>query len=204
MVNLWDGRQFTARVVARDTRRDLAALRIQSSALPAARPGPAVRPGEMVVAVGNPLGFVGALSIGTVQSVGPRWIQSRLQLAPGNSGGPLANSRGEVVGINTAVAAGLGLSSPIAAVADFLAQGPSPALGVTLRPVPGGLEILALDPDGAAARASLRVGDILLESLEKLSQRLDARPDTIQIRFSRPGSRAAREVSVAFPRQALR
>ena len=77
---------------------------MEASGLPAATPGDsnALRVGELVIAVGNPLGFIGAASTGVVHRVENRsWVVSQLRLAPGNSGGPLANARGEVVGINT-------------------------------------------------------------------------------------------------------
>jgi len=118
-VELWDGRQFDARVAARDPRRDLAAVRVQADALEvameAAMPGDseALRPGELVLAVGNPMGFQGAVSTGVVHSIGrlpgmgsEPWIRADVRLAPGNSGGPLANAQGQVVGINTAIVNG--------------------------------------------------------------------------------------------------
>src|SRR5580700_10470024 len=98
-VTLWDGREFTADVSARDSRRDLAALRISATNLSVAVPAHSalVRPGEVAIAVGNPLGFLGAMTMGVIQSVAPlrglgsrTWVQSDVRLAPGNSGGPLA------------------------------------------------------------------------------------------------------------------
>ncbi len=72
-VELWDGRVFPATLDSRDDRRDLAALRINTFGLPAASPGDssALRTGELVMAVGNPLGFVGALTTGVVHAIGP-------------------------------------------------------------------------------------------------------------------------------------
>ena len=174
-VVLWDGRRFPARTTARDGLRDLAALRIphERTASPpnldldAATPGDsdALRPGELVIAIGNPLGFTGALSTGIVHSAGAlpnmgrqKWIRADVRLAPGNSGGPLADSQGRVVGINTAVVNGLGVAVPANAAVDFLKRGPRRTLGVTLRPVSSGLLILDVQPEGAAATASLRVG----------------------------------------------
>jgi serine protease Do len=101
-VELWDGRGFEAEVTARDACRDLAALRIHAQQLPAASPGDstALRAGELVVAVGNPLGFIGALTTGVVHAVGPvrglgrqTWVQAAVRLAPGNSGGPWPTRR---------------------------------------------------------------------------------------------------------------
>src|SRR5260370_16855334 len=99
-VQLCDGREFEATVTARDLHRDLASLRINASGLPAATPADSaqIRPGELVIAVGNPLGFVGALTTGVVHAVGPirgfgaqSCVQVGVRLAPGNSGGPLAH-----------------------------------------------------------------------------------------------------------------
>src|ERR1044071_1727977 len=178
---LWDGRRLPARLHSRDIRRDLAVLQVGETGLPAATPGDsdALRPGELVIAVGSPLGFSGALSTGVVHSVGAqpgmgpqRWVRADVQLAPGNSGGPLANARGEVIGINTAIAHGLALAVPAREVARFVKDGPRPSLGVVLRPIREGLLVLEIDPKGAAANASLRQGDVLTGSFADLSQAL--------------------------------
>src|SRR5216684_3955965 len=72
-IQLWDGREFDATLVSRDTRRDLAELRVNAANLPAATPADSsqVRPGELAIAIGNPLGFVGALTTGVIHAVGP-------------------------------------------------------------------------------------------------------------------------------------
>jgi serine protease Do len=127
---LSDGRVFDAELVRWDLRRDLAALRIAASGLSAARVGDAetLRVGEMVFAVGNPLGLTGALAAGMIHAIGPRhesrarWIQADLRLAPGNSGGPLADARGSVVGVNTMIADGLALAVPSGTVERFLCE----------------------------------------------------------------------------------
>lgn len=209
-VELWDGRRFDAKVSARDARRDLAALRIAAEGLEHATTGDSslLRAGELVIAVGHPLGFTGAVSTGVVHSIGAlpemggqRWICADVRLAPGNSGGPLANARGEVVGINTAIVNGLGLAVPVATVVDFLKRGGRPALGVALRPAPPGLIILAVEPGGAAAAASLRAGDILLYSFDQLSEALDSGEEVLRLRFLRRG-RQVREVSVRLSARA--
>lgn len=210
-VELWDGRRFDARVAARDPRRDLAALRIPASSLEAVSPGDptALRPGDLVLAIGNPLGFAGALSTGVVHSIGPlpgmgrrRWILATVRLAPGNSGGPLADAQGRVVGINTAIVNGLGVASPVSAATDFLERGPRPALGVTLRPLPLGLLILELEPGGAAAGASLLPGDLLLSSLDELNDALDSGQEVLRLRFLRGGREQVREVSIQLSTRA--
>jgi serine protease Do len=179
-VQLWDGREFNATVTARDPRRDLAALRIPANSLPAATPADSsrLRAGELAIAIGNPMGFVGALTTGVIHAIGPvrglgfqSWVQASVRLAPGNSGGPLAGASGRVIGINTMVAGRLALAIPSNAVRDFLAAGPSHSwLGVAVHPVklPSltgqtfGLVLLEVDEGSPAALASLMAGDILL------------------------------------------
>jgi serine protease Do len=178
-VQLWDGSALPARLLSRDPRRDLAVLQVQASNLPAApfADSDRLRVGELVIAIGNPLGFVGALTTGVVHAIGrirglgaSKWIQSDAQLAPGNSGGPLADARGQVVGMNTMVAGGLGLAIPSNSIARLLAGGPArPALGVVVRPVPLsiqgrrqlGMLVLEVLKDSAAELASIMTGDIL-------------------------------------------
>lgn len=204
-VELWDGRRFDAPVVARDPRCDLATLRIPAEGLEAATPGDSgsLRPGELVMAIGNPLGFAGALSMGVVHSIGALpgvgrqpWIRADVRLAPGNSGGPLANAQGQVVGINTAIVNGLGVAVPVSIAADFFRRGGRPQLGVTLRPLPFGLMILEVEPAGAAAASSLRVGDVLLCSFDELSDALDSGDDVVRLRFLRGNREQVREVFV--------
>ncbi|HSY31691.1 MAG TPA: trypsin-like peptidase domain-containing protein [Verrucomicrobiae bacterium] len=179
-VKLWDGRTLDAAVTSRDLARDLAALLASASGLPAATLADSskARVGELVLAVGNPLGFVGALSTGIIHAAGSvhglgmsSWLQADVKLAPGNSGGPLANAQGQVLGINTMVAGGLALAIPSNDLARFLANGPSHSvLGVEVRPVRMvvrdenriGLLVMAVTPGGPANMASLMIGDILI------------------------------------------
>ena len=204
-VELWDGRSLAARVVSRDARRDLALLRIAATNLEPAATGDsaALRPGELVMAIGSPLGFAGALSRGMVHSIGPiegmgpqPWIRAGVRLAPGNSGGPLANARGQVIGINTAIVNGLGVAIPSNAAADFVERGPRPALGVTLQPVPLGLLLLEIEAAGAAAAASLKAGDILLMSLAELHAALDSGEEVVKLRFLRGAEPDSRRLPV--------
>jgi serine protease Do len=81
-----------------------------------------LRPGQIVVALGHPFGLPKSLAFGIVHQVssGNRWIRADVRLAPGNSGGPLANAAGEVIGINTLIAGGLAHAIPVARAQRFL------------------------------------------------------------------------------------
>src|ERR1700737_663044 len=199
-LQLWDGREFHATVASRDPHQDLAVLRIDATTPPAALVADSsqVRPGELVIAIGNPLGFVGALTTGVIHAVGPLrrlgsepWVQADVRLAPGNSGGPLADARGRVIRINTMVAGRLALAVPSNAVTNFLAADPIDAwLGVIVAPVrvprPGsraktfGLALLEVEPGSPAANASLLPGDILLGTDEKSFASLDDLSSALQ------------------------
>ena len=129
-----DGRHLDFEVVGRDVLSDLAVIRVSGGNLPAAILGDAddLRVGQLVVAIGNPLGFEGSLSAGIVSALGRSFatrssghvrfvenvIQTDAALHPGNSGGALSDSAGRVVGVNTAIVGpgigqGLGLAVPV-------------------------------------------------------------------------------------------
>jgi serine protease Do len=179
-----DGRKHAARVERRDAGRDLAALRLEAPGdvrglVPATvRDSQSVVPGELAIAAGNPLGFVGAVTAGLVHRCNARWVIADVRLAPGNSGGPLADAQGRVVGINSMVANGLALAVPSAAVAAFL-EAPAAAtvprrLGVALRRVRvgGGTEALLIvgsEPGSVAERSGLLLGDVVLDALPQLA-----------------------------------
>jgi serine protease Do len=123
-IDFHDGRRLRAALVARDEDLDLAALRVDGmgNALAAApvRGSASLKPGEFVVAVGNPHGIPGAVAAGLVHRCNARWVISDVKLSPGNSGGPLVDASGRVVGINSMIARGLALSVPSDAVVAFL------------------------------------------------------------------------------------
>jgi len=208
----------------RDPRRDLAQLRIDAANLPAASAADSseLRPGELVIAIGNPMGFVGALATGVIHAVGPlrglgfqSWVQADVRLAPGNSGGPLANAQGRIVGINTMVAGRLALAIPSNSVRDFLAAGPASGwLGVTVQSVAiprsssaektFGLVVLEIEPASPADLASLLPGDILLgaddqpfRSIEDLARALEGSgPRVLRVEFFRGDYARVRRVAV--------
>ncbi len=221
-VQLWDGREFVGTVTARDPRRDLVSLRINASDLPAATPAGSaqLRPGELAIAIGNPMGFLGALTTGVIHAIGPVrglgsqiWVQASVRLAPGNSGGPLADAGGRVIGINTMVAGRLALAIPSNVVRHFLAVGPGDTwLGVTVRPVrvprfgghTFGLILLEVETGSPAAQASLMAGDILIgteekpfRSIEDLSDAIDgAGVRLLRLEFLRGSYSRVRRVTV--------
>jgi serine protease Do len=120
-----DGRIVEAELVNRDLRRDLAALRINAAgSLPAqVRDASTMRTGELVLALGNPFGIQSALTIGVLaerRAAGDLLLRADIRLAPGNSGGPLADAEGRVIGINSMVVNGSGIAISTEAVTNFL------------------------------------------------------------------------------------
>ena len=192
-VELSDGRTFDAVVTARDPRRDLAALKIEASGLPAldAADSNNLQVGQLVLAVGNPLGMVGAMTAGVVHAIGVAdeeatlpgqdlpsgvsrrqdWVQADVQLAPGNSGGPLTDAAGRVIGINSMISGGLALAVPSNEVQTFLRRsGDRPRLGVVTQPVAvhtsngrlPGLVVLETEAGSPADVAGIITGDVLI------------------------------------------
>ncbi len=208
-VRLVDGRAFTARVVGADPHTDLAVLQIPESGLPAATLGDSskLRVGQLVIAIGNPLGFAATVTAGVVSALGrtlrsetgrliENVIQTDAALNPGNSGGPLVNVRGEVVGINTAVIAGsqgLCFAIPVNTAkwvaAQLIRYGRvrRAYLGIAASTVPvdrglvvyhhldaaTAVRVMEVQPGSAADRAGLRPGDLLVELQGRPVRNLD-------------------------------
>jgi S1-C subfamily serine protease len=235
-----DGAELPFRVVGRDPLSDLAVVRTSGGS---PRPAPfgdaaRLRVGQLVVAIGNPLGFAGSVTAGVVSALGrslaardgrasrlvENVIQTDAALNPGNSGGALADSRGRVVGINTAVAGiGLGLAVPIDASTRRILEslivdgrvrraflgivGGTRPLGEALASRLGrqrGLEVVqVMDPSPAAA-AGLRVGDVVveldgvpIEGVADLQRRLigDAVGRRVDVRVERSGELRSMSIS---------
>ncbi len=134
-VILPDERELPARVLARDERRDLAALVVDAGDLPTVQLGDSksLQPGQWVVAVGHPWGIQGAISAGIVIGLGPAWpdghergrdyVLVSLHLRPGHSGGPLVDTEGRLVGINTMInGPDVGVAVPVDEVKAFLRE----------------------------------------------------------------------------------
>ncbi len=191
-----DGREFPFEIVGTDPLSDLAVFRLPGEGLAPAELGDArtLRVGQLVVAIGNPLGFAGSVTAGVVSALGralpvrpgrivDNVIQTDAALNPGNSGGALADGRGRVVGINTAVAGiGLGLAVPIddvtqRIVASLMTEGRVRraflGIGGGGRPLPPrlanqlgrsrGVEVVEVVPGSPAARAGVRSEDLVVE-----------------------------------------
>jgi len=204
-----EGDRLDAELVGDDPHTDLALLRLSARDLPFAELGDSdsLRVGQLVIAMGNPLGFRSTVSTGVVSAtgramrgVGGRLIENIVQhtapLNPGNSGGPLVDTRGRVVGVNTAIIAmaqGLGFAVPSNTaywvVGELLTHGKVRRrwLGITGTTVglPRALareldlvadeavEIMDLDPRGPAAKAGVHRGDIVVAAAGRVTTTVD-------------------------------
>jgi len=213
-VRFSDGRVVSAKVAARDRQLDLALLEADARDFAAAPIGDSdkLRTGELVLAVGSPYGHAGAVAVGIVHAVTDRrWVAADLRLAPGNSGGPLANAMGDVVGINAMVAYGVALAVPSNIVERFVARGgrPAPRLGVTVEPVNTegfGLLVVEIEPVSPAERAGLQVGDVLtgaggrpFQAPFDLALALEVDGSAVRLNLLRGGRTASCDVSFDLP-----
>lgn len=197
-VSLSDGRRLPATLIGEDPDTDLAVIRGSASDLPALKLGDSqhIRVGQLAIAIGNPLGFDATVTAGVVSALGRSLrsrtgrlmddiIQTDAALNPGNSGGPLVTSRGEVIGVNTAIISGAqGLCFAIAAntaqyvVGRLIRDGRirrsyigvagqnAPIARQIVRfyglPVSTGVLVATVEPDSPAAKSLLREGDIII------------------------------------------
>jgi S1-C subfamily serine protease len=198
-VSMPDGRKFEAELIGDDPETDLAVVRIDGHHLPFATLGDssALQVGQLVVAIGNPYGFQYTVTAGVVSAMGRSFrsatgrlidnvIQTDAALNPGNSGGPLVNSRSQVIGVNTAVilpAQGLCFAIPSNTASFVAAQLIQSGrirrsyIGLGTQDVPlqrrvvryhhlpldGGVLAVHVEPDSPASRAGIAEGDILVE-----------------------------------------
>lgn len=195
-VRLSDKRKFAGRVVGKDPKTDLAVIKIDVNGdLPVARLGDSdkVRIGQWAIAIGNPFGLDHSVTVGIISAIGRSdvgiatyedFIQTDASINPGNSGGPLANIYGEVIGINTAIAAagqGIGFAIPINMAKDVMDKLINQGrvirgwLGITIQELTEDLatqfEVEAekgvlvghVMKDSPAERGGLKTGDIIIE-----------------------------------------
>ncbi|MGI6114410.1 MAG: S1C family serine protease, partial [Mahellales bacterium] len=191
------GKQVEAQLIGQDSRTDLAVLKVKAEGLTAAKLGDSdkIRPGELAVAIGNPLGhqLAGSVTVGVISAVGRtlqvdgktlNLIQTDAAINPGNSGGALVNKKGEVIGINTLKQAavgveGIGFAIPINDAKPIIKQLidygyiSRPGIGIwgseiteqaaKEYKVPVGILIRRVVVDGAAAKAGIVPGDIIIK-----------------------------------------
>jgi serine protease Do len=223
-VALSDGRELPAKILGVDPRTDLAALRVEATNLPHAPLGDsdALQVGDIVLAFGNPFGLGGTVTMGIVSAIGrgnlgladyEDFIQTDAAINPGNSGGALVNTRGEVIGINTAIFSrsggyqGIGFAIPstmahevlddllqngrvVRGYAGLAVQPLTPDLARAFQlPDTRGAVVTDLDPDGPTARAGLKRGDVIVA----VGSRPVASDEELRTQMSRlrPGDRVS-------------
>ena len=196
-ISLNDGREFTGRVIGTDPKTDLAVVKIDQTGLHTITLGDSkeVQAGDITLAIGNPFGLGGTVTMGVVSATGrgglgieeiEDFIQTDAAVNPGNSGGALVNSRGQLIGINTAILSpsggnlGIGFAVPVNMARTVMEQISRTGkvtrawLGVALQDVtsdmapmfhldkPRGALVADLDPEGPAAKAGIKSGDVIL------------------------------------------
>jgi serine protease Do len=189
-------REFKARVIGADERTDIALLKIEATGLPTVKLGKSekLQPGEWVAAIGSPFGFENTITAGIVSATGRSlpaetyvpFIQTDVAVNPGNSGGPLMNLAGEVVGVNSMIYSqtggymGVSFAIPIEVALDVMKQLRAEGkvtrgrLGVRIQPMtkelaqsfrlkePHGALIALVEPGSPADKAGLKLGDVVL------------------------------------------
>jgi serine protease Do len=234
-VRLTDRREFPAKVVGADERTDVAVIKINANNLPTVRLGdPArIKPGQWVLAIGSPFGFENSATAGIISATARSlpsdnyvpFIQTDVAVNPGNSGGPLFNMAGEVIGINSQIFSrtggymGVSFAIPIDVarnVEDQLIKSGKVVrgrIGVTIQDVnaqlaesfgldrPRGALVSSVEKDGPAAKAGLQPGDVILGVNGKLIERYGELSGTIAA--MKPGSEAMLDVWRAGKKQGV-
>ncbi len=197
-VKLKDGRRFTAKLVGSDAATDIALLKIKSDRLAALPLGDsdALKVGDFVIAIGNPFGLGQTVTSGIISALGrsglsrdkfESFVQTDASINPGNSGGALINTRGELIGINTAIIApgggnvGIGFAVPVNMVQAVVEQLKKHGevrrgqIGVSIQditpdianalglPVQAGALVARVEPKSPAEQAGLKAGDAIIE-----------------------------------------
>ncbi len=234
-VRLTDRREFQAKVIGADERTDVAVIKINANSLPTVRLGdPAkIRPGQWVLAIGSPFGFENSATAGIISATARSlpsdnyvpFIQTDVAVNPGNSGGPLFNLAGEVIGINSQIFSrtggymGVSFAIPIDVarnVEDQLIKTGKVVrgrIGVTIQDVnaqlaesfgldrPRGALVSSVEKDGPAAQAGLQPGDVILSVNGKGIERFGELSGAIAA--MKPGSEASLEVWRGGKKQAI-
>jgi serine protease Do len=225
-IKLTDKREFSAKLIGADPRTDVAVLKIEGKDLPAVRIGSPdnVEVGEWVAAIGSPFGFENTISAGIISAKGRAlpsetyvpYLQSDVALNPGNSGGPLFNLNGEVIGINSQIYSrtggymGLSFAIPIDIAMDVATQlrGSGKVtrgrLGVHIQSLtqdlaksfglsrPDGALVSAVEKDSPAQKAGVEPGDVILEYNGKPV--VDSTDLPVMVAKTKPGSEASLKV----------
>jgi len=215
-------REFKAKVIGVDKRSDVALLKVDAQGLPTAKLGDSrkLEPGDWVAAIGSPFGFANTITAGIVSAKGRSlpdemyvpFIQTDVAVNPGNSGGPLLNLQGEVIGVNSLIYSGTGgymgvsFAIPIEVALDVSRQLRDEGkvtrgrLGIAIQPVTKelarsfnleeatGAIIINLEKSGPAESAGARVGDVVLEWNGELIDEPNELPR--RVAASKPGSLA--------------
>jgi serine protease Do len=225
-VKLTDKREFKAKVIGADRRTDIALIKIDAGGLPAVRFGDPtkLRVGEWVLAIGSPFGFENTVTAGIVSAKGrslPQenyvpFIQTDVAVNPGNSGGPLFNLRGEVVGINSQIYSrtggfmGLSFAIPIDVANDIAQQLRTSGkvtrgrIGVVIQPLtkeladgfglsrPQGALVNSVEKGGPADKAGVEPGDVILRFDGKAVTSSEDLPRIVGA--TRPGAKATMQI----------
>src|ERR1700730_9233252 len=234
-VRLTDRREFPAKVIGADERTDVAVIKINAANLPTVRLGDPtkIKPGQWVLAIGSPFGFENSATAGIISATSRSlpsdnyvpFIQTDVAVNPGNSGGPLFNLAGEVIGINSQIFSrtggymGVSFAIPIDVarnVEDQLVKTGKVVrgrIGVTIQDVnaqlaesfgldrPRGALVSSVEKDGPAAKAGLQPGDVILGVNGKPIERYGELSGSIAA--MKPGSDATRDVGRAGKKQTV-